>query len=155
MNHTGEVSDVHDCAKHLAGYVSCYILGVSKPSDLSFENRKYLRQDTYPHPHIGKMMRAKMRERGLTLTDVGRMLGVNHTVVARYFRQSSVQFGILWKIGLALQHNFLAELIDPFPHPAPPGTAAAQAVAGRDARIADLEKSLTIYKEVLAMGKGA
>ncbi len=61
-------------------------------------------------PHIGQYISWLMQEKHMTQTDVARALGVNPTVIAQYRGQVSVQFGILWALSKAFNHNIFAEM---------------------------------------------
>ena len=112
---------------------------------MTAHNQKYL-EPSQPYPHIGQMMAKRMAEARISQADVARRLNINPSAVARYAGQESVQVGIVWKMGLALGHNFFAELSDAFPLQ-PPTTEV-------EARIAELEKELAIYKNIVMAGRG-
>jgi hypothetical protein len=114
-------------------------------------NRKYLdlpKEQAYPH--MGRLLEGRIRQSGRTHAVISRDLGIAQTGVARYLQQPSLQAGILWKVGLSIRHNFFDELAGHFPVAAPEKVAAqAAALAAKDARIAELEKELAIYKEIV------
>lgn len=130
------------------------------------EPRKYLQQpEANPYPHMGHLLGKRIREKKIVRAALARKIGVADTGVTRYLAQPSLQMAIIWKVGLAMGHNFFAELSDAFPVQVPDEALAAtqQAadalikaqLAEKDQRIADLEKELAIYKGIVMGGKGA
>lgn len=103
-------------------------------------------------PHIGKMIEKKVKESGKSKASIAAMLGVSPIGFARYFEQSSVQFRILWKISIALKHNFLAELIDYLPQETRDQSQSnfQKTIESQAQEIADLKKEIAIYKSILA-----
>jgi len=113
-----------------------------------------LNQDA-KQPHMGAMLEKIMYEKGVSNTDVARQLGRAHTSVARYKLEPSLQGRILWKLGLVLQHNFFADLSTQFPIQVTPAehlqecAALKDVIQAKDQQIRDLEKELSIYKEIV------
>ncbi len=70
--------------------------------------RKYLADITLPH--IGSYITSLMGKTHMTQSEVARKLGVKSSVVSQYREQVSVQFGILWTLSKAFNHNILAEM---------------------------------------------
>lgn len=118
--------------------------------------RKYLQQAAgQQYPHMGKLLYKAILHSGKSQAGVSRELGIAQTGLSRYFQQPSLQAGILWKAGLVIRHNFFSELAEAFPASAHKTPTAHDAVlAARDARIAELEKELAIYKEIVMGRKG-
>jgi transcriptional regulator with XRE-family HTH domain len=114
-------------------------------------SKKYKIQGASPHPHIGKLIQKKVREKQLSYAEVARRMGVNATVFQVYLSQTSVQFGILWKIGIVIEYNFFADLMSYLP----PTTLNAndsffqQKIKEQDNEILDLKKEIEIYKNIL------
>lgn len=65
---------------------------------------------TNAYPHNGEVLKKYFKEHNVNRAELARQLGVSPTTVMRYFDSQSLQLGILWKISLALKHNFVAEL---------------------------------------------
>lgn len=100
----------------------------------------YLKPGAEPYPHIGELIRKKLRELHVSSPEAARRLGVTASTVRAYYRQPSVQFGIIWKLSIALNYDFLVDLISSYP----PGFP----VKSND-KLAELEKELEIYKGLL------
>jgi hypothetical protein len=111
--------------------------------------RKYLIQGAAPYPHVGRLIEKKVNEKKITYTEVAKRMGVNSTTVKAYFEQPSVQLGILWKIGVALDHNFFGDLVSDFPVKLNDDVALQQALKEKDDEILDLKKEIAIYKGIL------
>src|SRR6187431_613594 len=79
--------------------------------------KKYKIQDTASYPHIGNFLRAYFDKNSINRAAVSRKIDVVDSTTTRYLYQDSIQFGILWKISLALNHNLLADLAARLPIP--------------------------------------
>jgi plasmid maintenance system antidote protein VapI len=77
--------------------------------------KKYQTQGAVPYPHIGQFLRQYFAKNGINRAAVARQLGVAETSTTRYLVQESLQFGILWKISVAINHNLLADLASRLP----------------------------------------
>jgi hypothetical protein len=115
-------------------------------------SKKYKIQGTSPHPHIGKLIHKKVREKQLSSAEVARRIGVNATVFQAYLSQTSVQFGILWKIGVAIEYNFFADLMAYLPPAAlnANNSVFQQKIKEQHNEIVDLKKEIEIYKNILS-----
>jgi len=72
--------------------------------------KKYQLQASVAYPHAGKMLENYLNKHMSNRTYVARQLGVAPTTVARYFESESLQLGILWKLSLITNHNFILEI---------------------------------------------
>jgi len=117
------------------------------PSD-----RKYLNQGTHAYAHIGRMVQQEMEAQKISGAEMARRMGVTGPTMAAYLKRPSIQAGILWKLGLALEYNFFAEMAQQFPaEMSKKVTAPLQLkLDEKDLRIADLEKEIAIYKNVIS-----
>ena len=111
--------------------------------------RKYLIQGASPYPHMGRLIVKKLKEKKIPNTELARRIGVSDTTIKGYFEQPSVQMGILWKIGIALDHNFFGDLVSHFPVKLNDDVAIQQALKEKDDEIMDLKKEIAIYKGIL------
>lgn len=94
----------------------------------------------YQLPHLGEMVKNVMQEKRISQAEVARKLGVGSSTVAHYLRQPSLHFGTLWKLCIALQHDFLAEFQRLYPATMP---------SNEQQKIKELEKEIAIYKAAL------
>lgn len=100
----------------------------------------YLNPGAHPYPHIGQFIRRKLWELNVSSPEAARRLGVNTSTVHAYFRQPSLQFGIIWKLSMALNYDLLSDLIKSYPENFPVKT---------DPKIAELEKEVEILRGLL------
>lgn len=100
----------------------------------------YLKPGAHPYPHIGEFIRAKLRELHISSSEAARRLGVGTSTVQAYYQQPSLQFGILWKLSMALNYDLLSDLIKSYPENFPVKT---------DPKIAELEKEVEILRGLL------
>ena len=105
-----------------------------------FPSHTYLSPGAHPYPHIGQFIRAKLRELHVSSPEAARRLGVSTSAVHAYYKQPSLQFGIIWKLSMALNYDLLSDLISNYPPNFPVKT---------DPRIAELEKEVEILRGLL------
>ena len=72
--------------------------------------KKYQLQASVAYPHVGKLVEDYLNNNMSNRTYVARQLGVAPSTVSRYFDNVSLQLGILWKLSLITNHNFITEL---------------------------------------------
>lgn len=115
------------------------------------EYLKYKIQGEHPYPHIGKLVRLKVKERRITYADMARRMGINPSVFQEYMKQESIQLGVLWKIGIALEYNFLVDLMENLPeHILNSSKSVFQLTIEKQAsEIENLKKDIEIYKSIL------
>jgi hypothetical protein len=71
---------------------------------------KYLQKSENDPIHIGNLIAWIILEKHLKKADIGRKLDIIPTTLNQYFKQPSVQVGILWRLSKAIEYNFLADL---------------------------------------------
>ena len=124
--------------------------------------RKYLTSVDTPYPHMGKLISKHIKQAGINKAAVARKLSISSGTMSRYGKNKSVQAGILWNVGMAIKHNFFAELGTLMPIPFV-NTEFEKSIAElqqqlvekdvqikeKDDRIKELEKELSIYKNIV------
>ncbi|OWK73235.1 hypothetical protein CBW16_10820 [Flavobacteriaceae bacterium JJC] len=100
----------------------------------------YLKPGAHPYPHIGQFVRAKLRELHISTTEAARRLGVTTSAVHAYYNQPSLQFGIIWKLSMALNYDLLSDLIARYPENFP---------VKPNPKLAELEKEVEILRGLL------
>lgn len=115
--------------------------------------RKYQEKKEHPHPHIGALVRKAMLEKNVSQADLARRIGLKSTAIAVYLKRTSLQFGILWDLGIALKHDFLLEIANSYPpgFPLNDRSAVLQDLNEKTLKITDLEKEIAIYKNALGI----
>jgi transcriptional regulator with XRE-family HTH domain len=113
--------------------------------------RKYQIQGEHQFPHIGNLIKDVLEMRGLTQSEVSRRIGVKPTTFYGYWFQESIQFGILWKIAIAVNYNFFADMVNNLPESVVKSKASMydNILKQKDAEIEDLKKEVEIYKNLL------
>lgn len=61
--------------------------------------------------HVGKMVRAAARGRGVTLKELSRRLGVSQSTVENYVMRSSLDVEVLHRISIILETNLIDEFL--------------------------------------------
>jgi len=117
--------------------------------------RKYQEKKEHPHPHIGNLVRKVMVAKNINSAELSRRLGLSKTGVGMYLNRSSLQFGILWDLGIELKHDFLSEIANHYPSDIPLNENAniIKESEEKKAKIVDLEKEIEIYKNALGIRK--
>lgn len=119
------------------------------------KGRQYLQKTAHPYPHVGEWVKKVMQSQKISQAELARRLQVSPNSLINYFKQPSLQFGILWNIGVALQYDFFTELANYYP-PAIPLNENSKIVAElneKKALISDLQKEIEIYKSALGIKK--
>lgn len=71
---------------------------------------KYQKIADKKYEPVGNFINYYIHSHKISKAQLARDLGVLPTTLNQYFKQNSLQFGILWKISKALNHNFIAQL---------------------------------------------
>jgi len=61
-------------------------------------------------PHNGKLLANYIQNNKINRAELARKLNKSNTSVYQYAESPSLQMHVLWKVSLALNHNFVAEL---------------------------------------------
>ena len=72
--------------------------------------KKYKKISDAKYPDVGNFINYHIQTNKISKAQLARDLGVIPTTLNKYFKNDSLQFGILWKISKALNHNFIAQL---------------------------------------------
>lgn len=83
------------------------MLKVKRMKDRS---RKYLQKSDNDVIHVGNLVAWMIQEKHIKKKDVAQHLNVLPTTLTQYFKQPSVQTGILWRLSQALNYNLLIDL---------------------------------------------
>lgn len=108
------------------------------------KHKKYLNEMEHPHPHLGNMIAEVMREKRLTKSYIARKMNISPSTMAKYLQNPSIQFGILWRLCLAIEYDFLSVLKSYYP-----ASIRKEEPTEAYEKIKDLEKEIAIYKNIL------
>lgn len=117
--------------------------------------RKYQEKKEHPHPHIGALVKKVMIAKSVSQAELARRMELKPTSIAIYLKRSSLQFGILWDLGIALKHDFLLEIANSYPSgfALNEKSTVLQELNEKTLKIIDLEKEIEIYKSALGIRK--
>lgn len=73
-------------------------------------SKKYLQKMDDDVIHVGNLITWIIQEKHLKKKDVAQHLNILPTTLNQYFKQPSVQVGILWRLSQALQYNLMLDL---------------------------------------------
>ena len=76
---------------------------------LDFTKRYQKKRNDDPND-LGNYVRWHIEQNKIKKLSIAKYLDVSPTTLNQYFKQSSFQFSILWRISLAVKHNFIMEL---------------------------------------------
>ena len=89
--------------------------------------RKYQIQGKLAYPHAGRIVEKYLREHVSNRSQFARQMDVMPSTINQYFLSDSLQMGILWKLSLATNHNFILEIGSALPIDYPtPGVLSLQ-----------------------------
>lgn len=113
--------------------------------------KKYQIQGDKVYPHVGQILKLHFSKKKVTMASMARELGVHRGTVKSYLSNHSLQMGILWKIGIAANHNFLAELAEKFPgeYISRKDKEMQDLLQRRDDQIKMLEAELAVYRRIV------
>jgi len=77
---------------------------------MSNYGRKYQIQGAVAYPHAGNIVEKYLREHVSNQSRFARQMGVMPSTIRQYFSSDSLQMGILWKLSLITNHNFILEI---------------------------------------------
>jgi len=72
--------------------------------------KKFLEKNDTDPLHIGNLVHWEIKQQNLKKKDVADQLGIIPTTLNQYFKQSSLQTKILWRLSRAINFNFLMYL---------------------------------------------
>jgi len=72
--------------------------------------RKFLKKREDDPPKLGNYIQWYIEQNKISKKSVSDFLGVLPTTLNQYYKQQSFQVSILWRISLAVKHNFFMQL---------------------------------------------
>ena len=112
--------------------------------------KKFLKKRDNDPKNLGNYIQWHIEQNKIKKRSVSEALGILPTTLNQYFKQPSFQFNILWRISLALKHNFLMELGEQLGIPYETKTEAAlkAQLQEKEEHIKELESQLRVYKQI-------
>ena len=115
-------------------------------------------KETNCYPHNGQLLKEAIEERGMTINSFAQYIGASQPGIAYSTTRESLQIQVLWKLGLALERNLIAEIGDDFPirftttREKELLAEQEKLIAGQNELKREIEKlniQIEVYKEVL------
>lgn len=118
---------------------------------MSITKSKYLNITDEHYPINGNMIKYYLTSNNINKTQVAKKMGILPTTLFHYFRQDSLQLGILWKLSKVLNHNFLIQMGEylQIPFETQAEKKLKQTVAEKEVLIQQMEMKITIYEKML------
>lgn len=91
-------------------------------------------------PHLGNLINKFMLEKRISRAEAARLMGVTSPEMTKYLYRPSLQFHVLWKFCMALEHDFLADLQAKYPANFPRFV---------DPQVSELQKEIEIFERLL------
>ena len=116
---------------------------------LDFTKRYQKKRNDDPKD-LGNFVRWHIEQNKIKKLIIAEYLDVSPTTLNQYFKQSSFQFSILWRISLAVKHNFIMELGEKLniPYETKAETELKAQLLQKEKEIEKLEIQLQVYKEI-------
>ena len=126
------------------------IIFVSKKGNMSDNSKKYLQKIDTDCLHIGNLIAWNIQEKHLKKADIARKLDVIPTTLNQYFKQPSIQVGILWRLSNAMEYNLLADVAQRLPIAFETKAEAAlkKMLSEKEAEIQHLKIELNLLKKI-------
>ena len=112
--------------------------------------KKYLKKRDNDPKNLGNYIQWHIEQNKIKKRSVSEALGILPTTLNQYFKQPSFQFNILWRISLAVKHNFLMELGEQMdiPYETKAEKALKAQLQEKEEHIKLLENELRVYKQI-------
>jgi hypothetical protein len=113
--------------------------------------KKYQKTRDNDPPALGNFIHYHIFINKIKKKDVSTFLDVLPTTLNQYFKQSSFQFAILWRISHAVNHNFLMQLGEllGIEYQTEKEKQLLNQLAQKDEEIKNLTTQLGVYKEIV------
>jgi hypothetical protein len=113
-------------------------------------SKKYLEKGENDHPAIGNFVHWFIKNGHHKKKDVAQHLQIIPTTLNQYFKQQSLQFGILWRLSQAINYNMIMDLGQrlniPFETDVEKELKAQ--LEGKEKEIESLKTQLGVYKQI-------
>lgn len=112
--------------------------------------KKYQEKRSNDPPELGNFIHYHIFINKIKKKDVSTFLDVLPTTLNQYFKQSSFQFAILWRISHAVNHNFLMQLGERLgiEYETKKEKELLNQLAQKDEEIKTLTTQLGVYKQI-------
>jgi hypothetical protein len=112
--------------------------------------KRYLQKSPNDSLHIGNLIAWIIQEKHLKKAGIAQKLNIAPTTLNQYFKQPSVQVGILWRLSTAMEYNLLADVADrhPVTFETQKEAALKQTLSEKDEELKTLKIELNLLKKI-------
>lgn len=112
--------------------------------------KKFLKKRDNDPKNLGNYIQWHIEQNKIKKRSVSETLGILPTTLNQYFKQPSFQFNILWRISLAVKHNFLMELGEQLgiAYETKAEKALKVQLQEKEEHIKELESQLRVYRGI-------
>ena len=112
--------------------------------------KKYLKKRDNDPKNLGNYIQWHIEQNKIKKRSISEALGILPTTLNQYFKQPSFQFNILWRISLAVKHNFLMELGEQLgiPYETKTEKALKAQLQEKEEYIKEIETQLKVYRGI-------
>ena len=112
--------------------------------------KKFLKKRENDPKNLGNYIQWHIEQNKIKKRSVSEALGILPTTLNQYFKQPSFQFSILWRISLAVKHNFLMELGEQLgiAYETKAEKALKAQLQEKEEHIKELESQLRVYRGI-------
>jgi len=114
--------------------------------------RKYAIGKGEHYPPTGNFIHYHIVKNNIKKADVAKALDIAPGGLTDYFKRDTLQLAVVWKLSLALKHNFLAELGEYLPHrfETMREKALLKELAEKNEQLREMEIKLSVYEKVVS-----
>lgn len=112
--------------------------------------KRYHKKRADDPKNLGNYIKWHIEHNKIKKRSVSDYLGVLPTTLNQYFKQPSFQFSILWRVSLAVKHNFLMELGEQLgiTYETQAETALKKQLLEKEKEIETLKTQIGVYKQI-------
>ena len=117
-----------------------------------FDNSKrYQKKRSDDPPGVGNYVNWHIQQNKIKKSSVSKFLDINPTTLNQYFKQTSLQFSILWRISLAVKYNLVMELGERLniPFETKSEKELKNQLLEKEKEIETLKLQIEVYKEIM------
>jgi hypothetical protein len=113
-------------------------------------NKKFQQKRECDAPPLGNFINWHFQQNKIKKKNISAFLQIRPNTLSQYFKQSSFQFAILWRVSQAVQHNFLMELGErlAIPYETKAEKELKNQLAENEKQIETLQTQLDVFKKI-------
>jgi hypothetical protein len=117
--------------------------------------RKFLKKRDNDPKHLGNYIKWHIEQNKIKKRTVSDFLGVLPTTLNQYFKQPSFQLSILWRVSLAVKHNFLMQIGEELniPYETKAEKELKNQLLEKEKEVEKLKTQLGVFREIHGVGE--